>query len=564
MGILRLSLACFFCFLPMGFAANHYNYTEVDFYENHPVQVDGNKNPFQLPPGQYEAAVEKGRLHAILYPVDNTRFLPPSEPVRRVLEEKSFDPLKQLLKLVFQQVTKLKSMNDLFAWLGLHPYPKETDTGVYSVPYPNGVRPDFLMGYTPMQRNGVQAFTLACATCHSGSLFGKTVLGMTNRFPRSYSAFSLAHKFRKTMKAEVFTGFGVANREEAELLEAMGKALMSVGPKSPSALGLDVSISFTSRGLARREPDEWASLSPYYEKNPRPDWHDKNVAESKPPVWWNVKYKNKWGPDGSFVSGNPVFTNILWNEIGRGADLRDVDAWMDNNYEKYIELTTAVFSSEAPKYTDFFAPETIDLASAKRGEQLFLESCSGCHGTYKKNWSLDGSDLLPLKDQLQTFKVLYPSNTRVMDVGTDPWRRMGTTSVERMNQLAIQKKHRTEFKTQKGYVPQPLVGIWARWPYFHNNSVPSLCAVLTAAKDRPKYYYAGAANNPQTDFDQECNGYPVGNRTPRQWKMASRLFNTKKTGLSNAGHDEGIFLKAGREIFAPSDKKDIIQFLKTL
>lgn len=542
-----------------------YDYTEPNFYENHPVGPGGNKNPYQLPAGQYEQAVQNGRLHAILYPVDNTKFLPPAEPVRRFLEENSFNPLKQFFKFIVKEVTQLNSMNDLFAWLGLKPYPKESDKGVYSVPYPNGKRPTYLMGYTPSERYGVQAFTLACATCHSGSLFGKTILGLTNRFPQSYNAFHLAHKFRNSMKAEVFTTTGIANKLEARLLEEMGDALKSVGPKKPSALGLDVSISFTSRGLARRENDEWASISPYYQKNPRADWHDKNGAESKPPVWWNVKYKNKWGPDGSFVSGNPVFTNILWNEIGRGADLRDVDRWIDQNYEKYIELSTAVFSAEAPKWTDFFNPETtIQIERAKRGEALYNETCSGCHGTYQKAWSWPGSEKLSLRDQLLTVNVFYPRNTPIKNVGTDPWRRLGTTAVERMNDLALQKKHKTAFKTQNGYVPQPLVGIWARWPYFHNNSVPTLCDVLTPAKLRPKYYYMGEPINPKTDFDMDCNGYPGATNAPTNWKKRSRLFNTNLKGLSNVGHDEGILMKNGVEIFSADDKKDIIQFLKTL
>jgi hypothetical protein len=108
-------------------------------------------------------------------------------------------------------------------------------------------------------------------------------------------------------------------------------------------------------------------------------------------------------------------------------------------------------------------------------------------------------------------------------------------------------------------VPPPLVGIWARWPYFHNNAAPSLCAVLTRADRRPKTYYANKAEEPDRDFDKRCNGYPVGRKGDKDL-----LFETRKQGLSNAGHDEGIFLKDGRELLTIDEKMAIIEFLKTL
>jgi len=48
------------------------------------------------------------------------------------------------------------------------------------------------------------------------------------------------------------------------------------------------------------------------------------VADSKPAVWWGLKYKNRWLSDGSVVSGNPIFTNIIWNELVTLNDLTDL------------------------------------------------------------------------------------------------------------------------------------------------------------------------------------------------------------------------------------------------
>ena len=117
---------------------------------------------------------------------------------------------------------------------------------------------------------------------------------------------------------------------------------------------------------------------------------------------------------------------------------------------------------------------------------------------------------------------------------------------------------------QKGYVPPPLVGIWARWPYFHNNSVSSLCEVLTPGKNRMKIYYAGEALDKNRDFDFECNGYPRPHKAPSAWKTAQYKYDTSRIGMSNSGHDENIFLQDGEEILSWEEKKDLVQFLQTL
>ena len=138
-------------------------------------------------------------------------------------------------------------------------------------------------------------------------------------------------------------------------------------------------------------------------------------------------------------------------------------------------------------------------------------------------------------------------------------------SLERLNELQISKNQGIVVQAQEGYVPPPLVGIWARWPYFHNNSIPTLCALLIRADKRPKTYVAGPPINANRDFDSECNGYPLGIKAPRDWNInTDYLFDTRSNGLSNSGHDEGIFLRDGQELLSAEDKSDLIQFLQTL
>ena len=54
-------------------------------------------------------------------------------------------------------------------------------------------------------------------------------------------------------------------------------------------------------------------------------------------------------------------------------------------------------------------------------------------------------------------------------------------------------------------------------------------------------------------------------KVPNQWREnPDMLFDTQKEGLSNSGHDQKIFIKYGNEIFTQEEKKDLIEFLKTL
>ena len=532
-----------------------------DWSEGHLVPLGGQANPYQLSPVEWVSSVYAGKLHAQIYPVEITGSLPPYKAIKSLIEDQDKNIFRHWLSQFIQGVSKIKSFDDVEKTLGLHPYPLETDQGVYAVPYPNGARPQSRLGMGLIERHGAEGFTFSCAACHSSRLFGKTVLGMTNRFPRANEFFVQAKRGISVMPPGLFQQFSHATAAETALYEETRKNIRYVRMKLPLTLGLDTSLAQVALSLGQRQNSPWAEKIsvPAFAK-PR-DWLENNPADSKPAVWWNLKYKNRWLSDGSVLSGNPIVTNILWNEIGRGVDLQDLSIWLQRNAQVIQELATAAFSSEAPRLTDFFPAEMIDLEKAKAGEKVFKNTCAHCHGHYEKNWSLL-PDEAPLLEKLKTSKVLYPQKTRVIDVGTDPYRRQGMHSLERLNNLQISKDYGITVKAQKGYVPPPLVGIWARWPYFHNNSAPTLCDVLSATPLRAQIYWARPADQPHEDFDPSCNGYPKNLSEDK--KLPQYKFDTNRKGLGNQGHDEGIFLKQGKEILSSEDKENLIQFLQTL
>lgn len=523
-------------------------------------------NIYELTDELLASYVIEGRKHALSYPVDVTALLIPFRAFENFFKTDDSNALKKIILKASERITKMDSVDDVMEWLGIHPYPDQSrDQGPGPWPHTSQREMDLGLGATLLNTNGAEGLTFSCAACHSADLFGKKIIGLTNRFPRANEFFSTGKRLLPFAHPKLFEIATGASPEEIEILRSTRYAVQFVGTKKPQALGLDTSLAQVALSLARRNKDEYATRSKLRARFPRHSDLKTLVADSKPAVWWNVKYKTRWLSDGSIIQGNPIHTNFLWNEIGRGIDLKSLESWLNSNQKKIDELTATVFATEAPYYLDILPMKTIDLNLAKKGQKHFKNHCMGCHGDYKKNWDSPNAHFMPLAEQVKTAEVWYHKKTPVINVGTDPGRYIGMKAfADELNNLKISKTINTIVAAQEGYVPPPLVGIWARWPYFHNNSAPNLCAVLTRSSERPKIYYSGKAVNPETDYDEDCAGYPTGHKTPESWKNKKHLYNTKKPGLSNQGHDEGIFLENGKELLTPLEKRALIEFLKTL
>lgn len=523
--------------------------------------TENRANIYNLDQQQLEQTIYNGGKHVLYYPVDITPLQIPMSAMEQFFNEKTSSPIKKFFFKIAKKLSQFKTMNDVYTWLGLHEYPEELDTNSPN-PIPNmGDIEQDPMGATIYNGNS-PGMTFSCAACHSGNLFGTKVLGLTNRFPRANEFFHLGQRVLKNTPEFAYRIMFRPDQDHLALFRNSKNAIMSVGVKKPKVLGLDTSLAQVGLSLAKRVLDEYATPSRQYQKRPRANQLNIDPADSKPAVWWNLKYKTRWLSDGSIISGNPVYTNFLWNEIGRGVDLKKLENWLMNNQKTVKELTSYVFAATAPKYNDFF-PKKINIETAKKGQKLFLKNCSVCHGKYDKGWD---DESLSYEQKISTTKVHYHTKTPVIDVGTDPYRYQGMRYFAKdLNRLKISKTLGTVVKAQKGYVPPPLVGIWARWPYFHNNSIPTLYDVITPDYDRPITYIAVASDDKEQDFDQIKNGYPAPEFIRPEYKNNSKyLYNTKIKGLSNSGHTKMLLDENGVEKFSHEEKLQIIEFLKTL
>lgn len=523
------------------------------------------ENIYSLNEQEFLDIKQKGIKHALVYPVEVSGLFIPYDPMINFFKSENSDLIEFILKLIKKDVSDITSEEGLYQWLGLNKYNDESATGIYRIPYPDGHRPHYYMGASIVETKNGKGLTFSCATCHSASIFGTSIMGLTNKTVKANRLFHMAKQFVPFVPNGMFKRATGATDEEVEMLKRTKKNLHAVGATNPQVLGLDTSLPQVALSLSRRAKDENASKSPFYEAFPRANELDHAIADSKPAVWWNLKYKTRWLSDGSIVAGNPIYTNFLWNELGRGTELRELEGWMRDNQDTIKELTAAAFSSEAPRWTDFFDVKSINIEMAKRGESLFNDTCKKCHGEYVKAWSQEDSENLSDVEKLETIKVFYHEQTPVKDVGTDPGRYLGTKAfADELNRLKISKMMKTIVEPQVGYVPPPLVGVWARFPYLHNNAVPSLCQLMTPPEQRVKTFYQIPTERRGVDFDEECVGFPIGDKIPKDRKIKEAFFDTSKEGLKNIGHYKMFLNENGTEKFSKNEKADLLMFLKTL
>src|SRR5690606_15818743 len=93
------------------------------------------------------------------------------------------------------RVLKMEDITEVYKWLGLHEIPS-TQPEISPNPIPTHLKDeDFThLGVSIIEKNNARALTMSCATCHTSNLFGTTIVGLTNRFPRANDFFILGRK----------------------------------------------------------------------------------------------------------------------------------------------------------------------------------------------------------------------------------------------------------------------------------------------------------------------------------------------------------------------------------
>jgi len=206
-----------------------------------------------------------------------------------------------------------------------------------------------------------------------------------------------------------------------------------------------------------------------------------------------------------------------------------------------------------------FPRERIDQAKAAEGAPLYAEYCAACHGApladgggfdYDRSQYPRLGEVEPLEEigtdqgRWRSYTQVFAGEQNMLFAG---YPRPGSDCDERLCAERFQR-----FRKTSGYANHPLDGIWARSPYLHNGSVPTLRALLDPPSERPVTFYRG-----NDVFDWDAVGY-VSDVAAAEGE-AFFVFDTRMKGNSNAGHAGPTY---GTELSA-TEKDAIVEYMKT-
>jgi hypothetical protein len=196
-------------------------------------------------------------------------------------------------------------------------------------------------------------------------------------------------------------------------------------------------------------------------------------------------------------------------------------------------------------------PFAVDGALAQRGAGVFAQNCRECHGSHER----DASGLpAPRPPKWVAWDDVRTDEDR-LDLVTPEFRRLVAASP--LNDLIkISPAYR------RGYFAPRLEGIWARFPYLHNGSVPNVLALLMPPEERPRVFSLKRAGERER-FDEARLGLTLPDAQEesallrRGAKGDRSVYDTRRHGHSAQGHAFGTGL-------SEDEKSALIEYLKTL
>lgn len=387
---------------------------------------------------------------------------------------------------------------------------------------------DAPVGLFPVDYKGMKIAVFGCALCHCGRAAGQFIVGLGNKNIdegfMGHEAYALQRVYRQAM------GWPTTNPEYAEIERS---SLEFVAKLSDARLD-NMTQGLVPVGVIF----EW-----FYDQAGTSMGSNPNRALVKAPALWGYAEKNTVGKfcDGMGAPGKSAWESAV--ELVGGQRPETVR----QNFQTFQVVEDMFADFLPPRY-----PYEVDAKRAAHGKDIFQQSCAGCHGNYTRD-----SEDLPI--------FAKPKLISVDRVKTDPDRLDGVTdqfrelvAISPLNDLIKMTDYRRKY-----FAPR-LDGIWCRFPYLHNASVPNLAAMLTLPEDRPKVFSLENAGEAER-FDSIAVGLTmcsVGSQEEVSIAWRGRrgdrdVYDASRPGHSNQGHPFGIDLEA-------AEKMDLIEYLKTL
>ena len=228
-------------------------------------------------------------------------------------------------------------------------------------------------------------------------------------------------------------------------------------------------------------------------------WISGTTGSEDPPNWWNLGHRPAKLYDAG-MSSDSTRIELSWYMPGAATPQyqEGYDWILDHEYA----ANTWMLSLRSPSY-----PLPIDTRLAKRGAVLFHKldlwkrtrnnpvprplggngSCASCHGAYAPRYVKNRKFLAS-----PSLAGIAANVTPIEIINTDPARLVANSeAVETAAAASWFAYYGQDGCAEKyngvGYLAQPLYGVWASAPYFHNGSVPTVWNVLESST-RPLFW----------------------------------------------------------------------------
>jgi hypothetical protein len=384
-----------------------------------------------------------------------------------------------------------------------------------------------IIGIKTVKYKNLHVGVLGCVACHSGKAAGQHIVGIGNKNIDPGKIGMDGVRIEKRFKA---------------LTDALVRTHLLKKSKTWSALE-DRSIRLMEKLADPRMSALTQGLVPvslvgswFYEMDQTRAPDHGYIGAVKVPSWFGFEKKLQAGQFADGIGRGHPPGWIIGVEITSGQTPEQVRAYF-GKVEKAVSLISAL---TPPPY-----PFTIDRARADRGKTIFDRTCAKCHGTY--SYHPDGKPVYEVPKFIPLEKI-----------GTDPDRLDYVTPdfLTRVLRSPLQDLIQlSEQAGQRKYIAPRLHAIWARFPYLHNGSVPTIRDLLEKASDRPVRFSLKDAGE-RYRFDPVRMGL-TRVEIPASATPDRVIYDTRLHGQTNQGHEKFIDL-------SPTEKDEIIEYLKTL
>ncbi len=381
-----------------------------------------------------------------------------------------------------------------------------------------------MAGLFAVKDRGVDVGVIGCVACHSGRAAGQYIIGLGNK------NIDVVRMAGEVHRLETWWQKIVPKQRKSEAYLEVEKTALDFA----SYLG-NPDIGNLTQGLV---PVSFIR-GWFYRVAGDPIPSDFSRGQVKVPHLWGYEQKRKAGQFCDGFGNGEVAGWAAAVELAAGQSPDVV-----RRYFPKVEAAELLFNDFLPPRYPF----AVNRELAQHGQETFTKTCAKCHGEYHR----DASGL-PVFEQPKwiAWNIVQTDADRLAGNSPEFNARVKLGPLRDLMQLT---------DLGKGYFAPRLEGIWARFPYLHNGSVPSVRALLTIPADRPRAFSLRDSGE-RSRFDQNNLGLSQ-DQSPKQLAKlikdrARDVYDVRRVGHSNQGHNFYTQL--------PDDEKSaIIEYLKTL